>query len=739
MYIPKSYCTKDLFNDIFIGLIIALVSIPISMGYSQVAGLPVTFGLYGSLIPVILFGLLSTSPRFVFGVDAAPAALVGGMLASMGIVSEGTTAQQIVPVITFLVGIWLILFYFIKAGKILKFISQPVMGGFITGIGMTIIFMQIPKLFGGSPGTGEIIELIPHIIHEATTSFHPLSLILGLGTVITILVCRRFIPKIPMQPILMFAGAAATYFFHLEKYGIKTLPKVTGGLPDFSIPNLFLLKGHFYDIILPSLSIAIVILSETLLATNNTALKHEDKINTQREILAYSICNIASSINGCCPVNGSVSRTGIAGQFGVKSQIMSLSAGGFMVLILLFGTGFIQYLPIPVLTGIIISALIGTFEFSLAHKLRLVDKAEFFIFYAALFSVLFLGTIYGVIVGVLLASITFIIRQSKPSVDFMGIVPGMKGYYSLTSKGTAAVPIKNVIIYKFSGPLFYANISQLISDLEKSLTPNTRVVIIDSNGIGSIDVTATERILMLYEKLKSRDIKMFIAGHASSLNDQFRTFGANKLIQEGVVRQRIQFALDAAGLQKPYPADESFSLPTKIYSTQIAEFEWAFGKDSEKIMQEMAEKIAAEIHENFDEDKPFDIKQIRQKEIEYAKGYWSSMDEDEFLDMLEIQIMTLFEEGKISAKNESIIESKISKMHLLLEENLMTKGTEAIKKIIHHRHQLDKHFKERHPEAWKKLEIEREKYIMELAMHNVELARKLTEIISEEENANTDD
>lgn len=733
MRIPEHYSSKNLLSDIFIGLIIALVSIPISMGYSQVAGLPVAFGLYGSLLPVIIFGLISTSPRFVFGVDAAPAALVGGMLASMEIVAESSLAQQIVPAITIFVSIWLAIFYFLKADKILKFISQPVMGGFITGIGATIICMQIPKLFGGSSGTGEIIELIPHIFHEAKNCFHSLSLILGLGTVFIILICRKFIPKVPMQPILMFVGVGLTCIFHLDEFGVKTLPQVSKGLPRFSFPNLFLLKEHFHEIILPSISIAVVILSETLLATNNTAIKHDDKINTHREILAYSLCNVAAAVSGSCPVNGSVSRTGIAGQFNVKSQVMSLSAGFFMFLILLFGTGFIQFLPIPILTGIVISALIGTLEFSLAHKLHKVDKAEFFIFYAAFFAVLFLGTIYGVIVGVLLASITFIIRQAKPSVDFMGIVPGMKGYYSLTSKGTAAVPIKNVVIYKFSGPLFYANISQLTEDLKNEINKNTKIIVIDASGIGSVDATASERLLMLYEKFSSQGIKMYIAGHASIVNEQLRTFGAGKLIQEGAVRQRIQFALDDAGLEKPYPADENFTQHKKMYSTQIAEFEWAFGKESEKIMQEMAEKIANDIHINFDTKHGFDVKLIRQKEREYAKGYWSNIDEDEFLDMLEMEIMTLFEEGKISAKNESEIENKISKMHLMLEENLLNKGTDAIKKVIHHRHLLDIKFKERHPEAWKKLEAEREKHIVELAQHNIELARLLTQIIADEE------
>ncbi len=388
-------------GDILVGIIIALVSIPISMGYSQVAGLPVEYGLYGSLLPIVFFGFLTSSPRFVFGVDAAPAALAGGILASMGIAGESEEAIRIVPVITLLVALWLFLFYIVKADRLLKFISQPVMGGFITGIGVTIICMQIPKLFGGSPGTGEIAELLVHMVTEAMKGFHGLSFLLGVGTVALILIVKKISPGIPMQPIVMFAGAALTYFFHIDRYGVKLLPSVEPGLPKPILPEVGLIFGNLTDLVMPSMTIALVILSETLLATSNMALKHDDKIITSREVLAYAVGNLTAAVFGCCPVNGSVSRTGIADQYKVKSQIMSLTAGVMMLLILLFGTGFIRYLPVPVLTGIVISALIGTFEFGLAKRLKTIDREEYLIFYAAFFSVLILGTIYGVLIGAL--------------------------------------------------------------------------------------------------------------------------------------------------------------------------------------------------------------------------------------------------------------------------------------------------------------------------------------------------
>ena len=155
----KNYKKEYLPKDIFSGIIMAAVSIPISMGYAQIAGLPAVYGLYGSVFPILFFALFSTSRQFIFGVDAAPAAIVGAALVSLGIESGSEAAMQYVPVIAFLTGIWLLLFYFLKAGRIVDFISTPVMGGFISGIALTIILMQIPKILGGKAGSGELPEL----------------------------------------------------------------------------------------------------------------------------------------------------------------------------------------------------------------------------------------------------------------------------------------------------------------------------------------------------------------------------------------------------------------------------------------------------------------------------------------------------------------------------------------------------------------------------------------------------
>ena len=202
----KQFRSKHPGRDLLSGVIVALVSIPISMGYAQIAGLPAVYGLYGSLLPILFFSLLTTSPQFVVGVDAMPAVMVGSLLAEFGIAAESDAAMELVPLVSILTALWFLVFFLLKAGRIVKYISTPVMGGFISGVGLTIILMQVPKLFGGTAGTGELFALLSHIAGQLP-AFHPLSAVLGFGTFGIILFCKKQIPKVPMTVVMMVVGA----------------------------------------------------------------------------------------------------------------------------------------------------------------------------------------------------------------------------------------------------------------------------------------------------------------------------------------------------------------------------------------------------------------------------------------------------------------------------------------------------------------------------------------------------
>lgn len=723
----KNISFKTAKNDIIAGIIVALVSIPISMGYAQIAGLPAAYGLYGSLLPVLVYAFTTSSPQFVFGVDATPAVLVGGTLAALGVTTGSDEAMRLVPAITLVVAAWLLIFSLIKAGRIVNYISTPVMGGFISGIGITIILMQVPKLFGGTAGTGELIELILHITDQLKY-FNVLSAVLGFGTVVIILVCKKYMPKFPMSVVLMVLGAMATAFLHIDRFGVKHLPHVDAGFPKLFIPDVTLLRDNTSEIVVLGLTCALVIMAQTLLATNNYANRYGYKVDNNREVLAYSLANVASAVSGSCPLNGSVSRTGIADQFGCKTQLMSVTAAVTMLVVVLFATPLLEYLPVPILTGIVVAALIGIVEYKLADKLRKVNRAEFFIFLAAMFGVLLFGTIYGVIIGVILSFIAVIIRAVVPPRSLLGCIPGHEGFYNL-NRNRNALEIQHVVMYRFSGNLFFANVSTFLQDIENAIKDDTKVVIVDASGIGSIDITAADRLVSFNKILKDKGLRFYITEHVGNVNDQLRKLGAGCLVEEGVTRRTISLALRDAGVDRPYPLAGTLE-QTEAHNDfiedneRLAEIEWAFGEDASEWLDKFAVQMTDDITHMDENNEHIQDNVLAEAESKNTWGRIGLFDEDELLERVEMHLSELTQNNS----NAEELEERIEERRLRLEAKIAKLNPDALAHLRQHRREVMLHFKENNPEAYKHMMERRMEHISKLEKENPELAAKMKKL-----------
>ena len=684
----RNYKKENLGKDILAGLIIMAVSIPISMGYAQIAGLPAVYGLYGSVLPILFFAVFSTSPQFIFGVDAAPAALVGSALLSMGTESSSEEAMRAVPVLTLFVALWLFAFSYMKAGKLVNYISAPVMGGFITGICTTIILMQIPKLFGGSAGVGEFFELAVHI-GESLEKLNLPSLLLGLFALFILLLSKKLIPKFPMAVLLMAAGACMTKFLPLKKWGVVTLSAVDPGLMPFALPDLSVIPVR--EAVTISLSVAIVIMAETLLAENSFAQKNGYRINDNQEIFAFAMGNLIAALTGCCPINGSVSRTAMGEQYQARTQLTGIVAGISMLVLLLGGTGFIGYLPVPILTAIVISALLGATEFDLAIRLWKISRTECMIFVGAFIGVLFLGTINGVLIGILLSFAEVIIRTAKPARCFLGIQPGHRHFRDL-KESSQIHAVSGVLIYRFSSNLFFANIQVLRQDIEDHVTQETKAVILDASGIGSIDITAADGLDILCKSLQKQNIRFYITEHIAGLNEQLRKLGLGYLIEEGHVRRTIHIALKDMGIGRPYPLEGGVdnterSASRKRADNRVQEFVWAFGQDAEAVIEKQIEKQIEQLKETGDVEA-------------LLHGRWAHMeelDEDEWLEHLEEHLKEIV---NISGKDEQTLAEKIEVHRKEVHDRIAQEHPELAQKFRERRHILDAHLKERRPEVY---------------------------------------
>lgn len=723
-----SYFAKDLAA----GAVIAAVSIPISMGYAEVAGLPAVYGLYGSLLPILCFALFSTSPQFVFGVDAAPAAIVCAALPAMGIAAGSPAAMAFVPFTALLTGLWLLLFYFLRAGKIVNYISTPVMGGFITGISFTIILMQIPKILGSGSGSGELLELLFHI-REALGNISLLSAVLGIAALAVLRLSQKLAPKFPMAVAIMAAGVALELMFGLDAKGVRMLAAVEPGLPALAVPSPFGLDlGQAAG---TSLTAAAVIMSETLLSENNFAFKNGYRIDDNREILACAAGNLAAALVGCCPVNGSISRTSMNDQFGGKTQAAGLIAGGVMAVILLSATGFIRFLPVPVLAAIVISALMNVVELRLARRLFSVSRNEFWIFLAACLSVLCLGTIYGVVIGIALSFAEMVLKAANPPRAFLGIIPGREGFFAL-DKNPRAVPVRGTVIYRFSESLFFANIKIFKEDIEAALKPDTSCVIVDAGAVTGLDITAADQLKALAESLRRRGIRFFLTEHVDKVNEEMRKLGLGSLIEEGMVRRTVTAALKASGLREPYPAEsreegkgEALKEPegsgrsgegkthkkaseagqadetgrpaapgamfqlSAEEENSLEEFAWAFGSDTVSQIEKRVRRIIGSIHYMPD------LEELSEHGLPEDGGGWMGLgafDEDEILRRIELHLDEL---PKDLSENRKIVLFLLEKRRRRIREDLEKGSPELLAMLKQRREKLERRLMKQNPEA----------------------------------------
>ena len=702
---------KALTGDLLTGVVIALLSVPLSMGYAQVAGLPPQYGLYGSLIPVLAYALLTSSPRFVFGVDAAPAALVAALVPELGVAAGGEEAVSTVAAITLLTSFWLFLFWTVRGGRFAQFVSEPVLGGCVTGISSIVILSQVPKLFGGATTGGRAPALIAQILRELS-GFHPLSFVLGFATIAAILIGRRY-TKMSLSVVAMGIGIVLQTAFHLDRYGVALAGPVPTGLPLIRPFSFAHLVHHKEAIAVDTLAIALVIAAETLVATKDRGRKYREPIDNQRELLAYAVGNFTAALFGSSPVTGSLSRTNRANYLGVSSQWMSISAFVVTTLVLLFGAPLLSYLPVPVMTGIVISSLCTILEFSLAASFWKLDRPSFFIF-AAAFGAEMLGLAEGVLVGVVLSFAAFTMRATAQPSYFLGCMEGHDGFFDL-SQTPHARPIEQTVIYQFNGPLFFATIDGFEQDLRGALRDDTALVVV--TGVSSVDLFAAERLEHFYKELRERDILFFLAGHAAAVNQQLIDYGAEELIQQGAVRQRLTQALIAGGMTPPYPLESGGQEHWSRGNAALENFSWAYGTQA----GERLACLSCTLTENVLAGEELDFAHMSQAEQEIAGELWNSEDEKEYFSMLE---MVLAAEDAEQRDSFHTMAREMLEHRVMLERQLYHSGHQALlERFLRFREQREAEFLERLPEAEALLEEQRARYQKALRKEDPVLAK----------------
>jgi high affinity sulfate transporter 1 len=536
-----AYQRSWLAGDLVAGLTITALTIPSALGYAEVAGLPAVYGLYAALVPMLVFGLLGTSRHLIIAPDGAYAALLGATLATAGLAADRVGLAALIGL---LVGIFFVVFGVLRLGFLAAFFSRPLMDGFMTGLAITIVVSQLPKILGVSIDADTTIERILDLIGEAPEA-ELWSVVLGISTIVLTLALGRRFRRVPVALLLLVVGAVLVAAFDLEDDGVALLGEIPTGLPPLAMPSLGL--RDIREVLGGALALAIIGFADLILQSRRYASEGGYEVDPSRDLVAAGASNVAAAFTSGYAVGASASRSAASLASGAKSTLASIIAAVGVGLCLLYLGPLLEELPLPVLAGVVAAAAIRLMAWGEIVALWSEHRSEFWVAVAAVAGVVAAGVLPGVGIALGLSLLGFVRRAAFPEDAVLGQRPGMPGWYDQARHQVTSPP--GMLIYRFSAPLFFANadifhdrVLHLVDEAEKAGEP-VRLVLVHATAITNVDATASAVLARLTAELEERGIELAVSGAFGPLRDRLADAVANGRLPEHRVFKTINEAV----------------------------------------------------------------------------------------------------------------------------------------------------------------------------------------------------
>ncbi len=504
-------------GDISAGLVVAMMMIPQGMAYALVAGLPPVVGIYASILPPVAYALFGSSMTQSVGPMVIVALMTGaaiGPLAPAGSGLYGVLAAQLALVS----GAALLLCGALRLGFLANFFSRPVMSGFTVGSALVIAYGQLRILVGAE---------LP--------SIHVPSAMLGGGSVLALVLGRSYLAPllrrlglapayadiavrlVPMAVVL--AGIVLMSSTSLPAQGVRMTGTVPSGLPGL---NLATSSAHWGALLQPGLLIGFIVFLMSMSAAQSLALKRNEKLVSNHELIGLGAANVASALSGGLPVTGSLSRSAVNFAAGAHTPLASLITAALLAGALLAPTGWLALLPLPTLAATIIVAVLGLLELDILRTAWRYDRGDVLAWGATCAGVLALGVQAGVVIGVALSMGTLIWRASRPHIAVLGRIAGSEHFRNIERYPAETQP--DLLVLRIDANLFFGNVEAVQIRVEEELRchPSARHLVLVMTAVSSIDTTALFALRELNLSLKRRGIGMHLAEVKGPVMDRLR-------------------------------------------------------------------------------------------------------------------------------------------------------------------------------------------------------------------------
>ncbi len=538
------YSYKDIPKDILAGFTVGIVLIPQAMAYAMLAGLPPEFGLYASLIPLLIYVLLGTSGPLAIGPVAMDSLLVAIGLGALAL-SDGEYVAMAV-FLALIVGVIQLLMGLLRMGYLVNFISKPVISAFTSGAAIIIMFSQLKYLLGIEiEGSSRIHELIWQAVQKAA-DLNLVDLIIGIFGIVLIALLKRWNRRFPGILLAVVLGILAVYLFNLDNYNVNIVGTIPAGLPTFQVPDMDL--NVLAEIWPFALTLALVGYLEAVSIGKGLEEKsEEDRLDPNQEFVALGVSNIAGSFFKAYPVTASFSRSAISYESGAKSNFAGLFAAMLVLVTLLFFTPVFYFLPKSILASIIVVSVFSLIDLAYAKRLWKLRKDEFVVWIITFLATLFIGIVQGIFIGVLLALLLMVYRTSKPHFAILGKIRN-SDYYKNVDRFSEEIELReDLLIIRFDAQLYFGNTSYFKNQLYKFIGENenqVKAVILNAEAINYIDSTAAHMLRKVINEIKSRGIRFYIAGAIGPTRDILFSSGISEMVTKEYLFVRVREAVE---------------------------------------------------------------------------------------------------------------------------------------------------------------------------------------------------
>ncbi len=493
-------------TEILAGLSFACLAIPEVMGYTKIAGTPVVTGLYTILVPMALFALFGSSRHLVVGADSATAAITASALAGLA-VTGSSEYLALASLLALMAGCLLIAARLIGLGFLADFLSRTVLIGFLTGVGIQVAVGEIPGMLGLSvEGHGTYAKLLGTAQSIAQVNWPTLAISASvLGVVVG---CRFISPKVPGPLIAILGVILCSWALQLDSGTVALLGPIPGGLPSLSLPDVQWSWALFKQLLPTALSIFVVILAQSAATSRAYAARYDDRFSEDTDLVGLGVANLGAAVTGTFVVNGSPTKTEMVASAGGRSQIAQLTTVGIVLVVILFLTGPLAFMPTAALSAVVF--MIGLKLIDLRGLTRIYRQArsEFWVAAATAAVVVAVGVEQGIIFAMVLSLIDHTRRGYRPKNSV--IVRAQTGGWHSKALSVPNQFDPGLVIYRFSHGMYYANAQRFTDEVTLILKDSQEVewFCIDASAIDQIDYTAGYTLCAMARDLKTKGVHL---------------------------------------------------------------------------------------------------------------------------------------------------------------------------------------------------------------------------------------